>query len=104
MFGFKYADDYVFKINKEREQEAIAKAAGERTSSAPVQDFGALRMQVNFELMHAKINIESMVKKQFALMREAHDNMEEKFEIRHTKAEEEITKIDKNVQIVTAGV
>lgn len=54
-------------------------------------------MQVNFELMHAKINIESMVKKQFALMREAHDNMEEKFEIRHTKAEEEITKIDKNV-------
>lgn len=29
MFGFKYADEYVFKLNKERDKAAAEKAAAE---------------------------------------------------------------------------
>ena len=29
MYGFKYADDYIFKLNKERDRLAVEKAAAE---------------------------------------------------------------------------
>lgn len=68
MFGFKYADEYIFKINKEREKAQLQKAAADQAKgqSAPVNDFGALRMQVNYELMKNKVNVEAMVKKTFS--------------------------------------
>ncbi len=100
MFGFKYADEYIFKLNKERDKAQIQKAAADQAKgqAAPVADFGALRMQVNYELMKNKVNVEAMVKKTFSQLRDAFDVLEEKLDNRFLKVDGEKDKLNDELE------
>ena len=99
IYGFKYADEYIFKLNKERDRATNEKAAADAVNgqAAPVADFGALRMQVNYELMKSKVNVESLVKKTASSIRENLDLLEERMTNRMFKADNEKEKLEQEL-------
>ena len=61
-------------------------------------DFGALRMQVNYELMKNKVNIEALVKKTFSQLRDSLDIIEERYDSRFLKFDSEKDRLNDELE------